>query len=108
MFCYSRLASSVSRININSALGQSVKNKSMRMIGICVFIFGLCFLPLNVVRSIGVVVKSIIPVNVDLCCSCKQHIMHAIYWQESTAAWTPSSTFLAHVILSKHSEDLLR
>ncbi|XP_043094518.1 P2Y purinoceptor 4-like isoform X2 [Puntigrus tetrazona] len=57
MFCYSRLASSVSRININSAQGQSVKNKSMRMIGICVFIFALCFLPLNVVRTIGVVVK---------------------------------------------------
>ncbi|XP_026067349.1 P2Y purinoceptor 4 [Carassius auratus] len=57
VFCYSRLASSVSRININSAQGQSVKNKSMRMIGICVFIFALCFLPLNVVRTIGVVVK---------------------------------------------------
>ncbi len=61
VFCYSRLASSVSRININSAQGQSVKNKSMRMIGICVFIFGLCFLPLNVVRTIGVVVKKYHP-----------------------------------------------
>lgn len=61
VFCYSRLASSVSRININSAQGQSVKNKSMRMIGICVFIFGLCFLPLNIVRTIGVVVKKYHP-----------------------------------------------
>uniref|UniRef100_A0A8C2KEA6 G-protein coupled receptors family 1 profile domain-containing protein n=2 Tax=Cyprinus carpio TaxID=7962 RepID=A0A8C2KEA6_CYPCA len=57
IFCYSRLASSVSRININSFKGQSVKTKSMRMIGICLFIFGLCFLPLNVVRTIGLVVK---------------------------------------------------
>ncbi len=61
VFCYSRLVSSVSRININSALGQSIKNKSMRMIGICVFIFGLCFLPLNVVRTIGVVVQKYHP-----------------------------------------------
>ncbi|KAK2912106.1 hypothetical protein Q8A67_004239 [Cirrhinus molitorella] len=34
VFCYSRLASSVSRINISSVQGQSVKAKSMRMIGI--------------------------------------------------------------------------
>ncbi|XP_051551944.1 P2Y purinoceptor 4-like [Myxocyprinus asiaticus] len=61
VFCYSRLASSVSRININSAQGQSVKAKSMRMIGICLVIFGLCFLPLNVVRTIGVVVIKFYP-----------------------------------------------
>ncbi|XP_050967206.1 P2Y purinoceptor 4 [Labeo rohita] len=61
VFCYSRLASSVSRINISSAQGQSAKTKSMRMIGICLLIFGLCFLPLNVVRTIGVVVKKYYP-----------------------------------------------
>ncbi|XP_051975587.1 P2Y purinoceptor 4-like [Xyrauchen texanus] len=61
VFCYSRLASSVSRINISSAQGQSVKAKSMRMIGICLVIFGLCFLPLNVVRTIGVVVIKFYP-----------------------------------------------
>ncbi|KAL1275209.1 hypothetical protein QQF64_028023 [Cirrhinus molitorella] len=61
VFCYSRLASSVSRINISSVQGQSVKAKSMRMIGICLFIFGLCFLPLNVVRTVGVVVKKYHP-----------------------------------------------
>ncbi|KAK9974960.1 hypothetical protein ABG768_023024 [Culter alburnus] len=61
VFCYSRLASSLSRININSVQGQSVKNKSLKMIGICLVIFGLCFLPLNVVRTIGVVVKKYHP-----------------------------------------------
>lgn len=61
VFCYSRLASSLSRININSVQGQSVKNKSLRMIGICLVIFGLCFLPLNIVRTIGVVVKKYHP-----------------------------------------------
>ncbi|XP_056601177.1 lysophosphatidic acid receptor 6 [Triplophysa dalaica] len=61
VFCYGRLASSVSRINIHSIKGQTVKAKSMRMIGICLVIFGLCFLPLNVVRTIGVVVKKYYP-----------------------------------------------
>ncbi|XP_051517979.1 P2Y purinoceptor 4-like [Myxocyprinus asiaticus] len=61
VFCYSRLASSLSRININSAQSQSVKAKSMRMIGICLVIFGLCFIPLNVVRTIGVVVIKFYP-----------------------------------------------
>lgn len=61
VFCYSRLASSVTRININSVQGQLVKNKSLKMIGICLVIFGLCFLPLNVVRTIGVVVKKYYP-----------------------------------------------
>ncbi|XP_073716795.1 lysophosphatidic acid receptor 6-like [Misgurnus anguillicaudatus] len=61
VFCYSRLASSVSRINIQSTQGQSVKAKSMKMIGTCMVIFGLCFLPLNVVRTLGVVVKKYYP-----------------------------------------------
>lgn len=61
VFCYGRLASSVSRINIHSTQGQTVKAKSMRMIAICLVIFGLCFLPLNVVRTIGVVVKKYYP-----------------------------------------------
>ncbi|XP_052448873.1 P2Y purinoceptor 4-like [Carassius gibelio] len=66
VFCYSRLASSVSRININSFKGQAVKTKSLRMIGICLVIFGLCFLPLNVVRTIGVVVKKYHPTKCSL------------------------------------------
>jgi len=61
VFCYSRLASSISRINRNSVQGQLVKTKSLRMIGICLVIFGLCFLPLNVVRTLGVVMKKYHP-----------------------------------------------
>ncbi|XP_073808313.1 P2Y purinoceptor 1 [Danio rerio] len=61
VFCYSRLVSSVSSINNSSVHGQSVKNKSLRMIGICLVIFGICFLPLNVIRTIAVIVKKYQP-----------------------------------------------
>ncbi|XP_067296272.1 P2Y purinoceptor 4-like [Pseudorasbora parva] len=66
VFCYSRLARSVTRINISSVQGQSVKTKSLRMIGICLVIFSLCFLPLNVVRTIGVIVKKYHPERCSL------------------------------------------
>ncbi|XP_066511102.1 P2Y purinoceptor 1-like [Hoplias malabaricus] len=59
--CYSRLASSLSRINEDSPRGQTIKTKSLRMIGICLVIFGLCFLPLNIVRTVAVVVKKYYP-----------------------------------------------
>ncbi|KAM6965366.1 P2Y purinoceptor 2-like [Aplochiton taeniatus] len=59
--CYSRLASLVSCLNINTSKGLAVKVKSQRMIGVCLLIFGLCFLPLNVVRTIGVVIKKYFP-----------------------------------------------
>ncbi|XP_067087689.1 P2Y purinoceptor 2 [Osmerus mordax] len=55
--CYSRLASVVSSININTGKGLAVKTKSLRMIGICLVIFGLCFLPLHVARTTAVVIK---------------------------------------------------
>ncbi|XP_062874369.1 P2Y purinoceptor 2-like [Trichomycterus rosablanca] len=61
LVCYSCLARSVTRISVNSQHGQSIKIKSLRMIGICLIIFGLCFLPLNAARTVGVVVKKFYP-----------------------------------------------
>ncbi|KAK1791989.1 hypothetical protein P4O66_001775 [Electrophorus voltai] len=57
LICYSCLATSVSHINVSSPQGQSIKKKSLKMIGICLIIFGLCLFPLNVVRTVAVVVK---------------------------------------------------
>lgn len=54
--CYSCLARSVTKVNVNSLQGQAVKTKSLRMIGLCLVIFGICFLPLNVTRTIAVVI----------------------------------------------------
>ncbi|XP_041793647.1 P2Y purinoceptor 2 [Chelmon rostratus] len=59
--CYGRLANTLTRLNISRANGLRVKEKSQRMIGMCLFIFGLCFLPLNVVRTVGVVLKKYYP-----------------------------------------------
>ncbi|XP_034548451.1 P2Y purinoceptor 4-like [Notolabrus celidotus] len=53
--CYGRLAITLTRLNISSAKGQRVKEKSERMIAVCLLIFGVCFLPLNVTRTVAVV-----------------------------------------------------
>ncbi|XP_071759646.1 P2Y purinoceptor 4 [Centroberyx gerrardi] len=60
-FCYRRLASTLTRLNISTTKGLAVKVKSQRMIGVCLVIFGLCFLPLNVVRTVGVVLNKYYP-----------------------------------------------
>lgn len=59
--CYSRLANTLTRLNISTAKGLKVKVKSQRMIGVCLVIFALCFLPLNVVRTVGVILKKYYP-----------------------------------------------
>uniref|UniRef100_W5LRL0 P2Y purinoceptor 2-like n=1 Tax=Astyanax mexicanus TaxID=7994 RepID=W5LRL0_ASTMX len=64
--CYSRLANSLSRLKVHTTQGQAIKMKSMKMIGVCLLIFGLCFLPLNVVRTAGVVVKKYYPDHCQL------------------------------------------
>ncbi|XP_029999814.1 P2Y purinoceptor 2 [Sphaeramia orbicularis] len=55
--CYGCLANTLTRLNISTAKGLKVKLKSQRMIGVCLVIFGICFLPLNVIRTVGVIVK---------------------------------------------------
>ncbi|MEQ2297644.1 hypothetical protein AMECASPLE_036691 [Ameca splendens] len=73
--CYGRLANKLTNLNISTSKGLKVKLKSQRMIGVCLFIFGVCFLPLNVIRTLGVVLKKFYPLK----CSVLQHIETAYY-----------------------------
>lgn len=57
VICYCLLASSVSQISTSTVHGPAVKAKSLRMITVCIVIIGLCFLPLNITRTIAVVMK---------------------------------------------------
>ncbi|XP_015462741.3 lysophosphatidic acid receptor 6-like [Astyanax mexicanus] len=66
LYCYIRLARSVSTINICHQKGKRIKSKSYKMVAICLVIFGLCFLPMNVVRTVVVVVKKYFSGNCDL------------------------------------------
>lgn len=64
--CYCRLACSVSRINATSAKGQAIKARSLKMVAVCLLIFGLCFAPLNATRTMGVVIKKFYPEQCSL------------------------------------------
>ncbi|XP_042344874.1 P2Y purinoceptor 4-like [Plectropomus leopardus] len=59
--CYGRLANTLTHLNISTAKGLKVKVKSQRMIGMCLVIFGLCFLPMNIIRTVAVVLKKYYP-----------------------------------------------
>ncbi|XP_015251930.1 PREDICTED: P2Y purinoceptor 2-like [Cyprinodon variegatus] len=59
--CYGRLANKLTTLNVSTAKGLKVRLKSQRMIGICLLIFCVCFLPLNVSRTLGVVFKKFYP-----------------------------------------------
>ncbi|XP_041854873.1 P2Y purinoceptor 2 [Melanotaenia boesemani] len=73
--CYGRVASTLTRLNISSSKGLKVKLKSQRMIGVCLVIFGLCFLPMNVARTVGVILKKYYPRR----CHALQQIETAYY-----------------------------
>lgn len=73
--CYSRLANKLTNLKSDTAKGLKVKLKSQRMIGVCLLIFGVCFLPLNVVRTLGVVLKKFYPRE----CSLLQQIETTYY-----------------------------
>ncbi|XP_019907949.1 P2Y purinoceptor 2 [Esox lucius] len=64
--CYILLAKSMSRININTSKGRSIKLKSFKMVATCLVIFGVCFVPLNIIRTIVVVLKKFFPGQCDL------------------------------------------
>ncbi|XP_046697872.1 lysophosphatidic acid receptor 6-like isoform X2 [Silurus meridionalis] len=59
LVCYIRLAKSVSGINLCHHKGRLMKSKSRKMVAICLLIFGLCFMPINVIRTVLVVLKKI-------------------------------------------------
>lgn len=66
LVCYSRLARSMSGINICHQKGKLMKSKSCKMVAVCLLIFGLCFTPINVIRTVVVVVKKFYPENCRL------------------------------------------
>uniref|UniRef100_A0A4W5PH89 G-protein coupled receptors family 1 profile domain-containing protein n=1 Tax=Hucho hucho TaxID=62062 RepID=A0A4W5PH89_9TELE len=59
--CYVQIARSVSLININTFNGRDIKAKSRKMVAMCLVIFGLCFMPLNMTRTVAVVLKKYFP-----------------------------------------------
>lgn len=61
LVCYSRLVRSMSSINLCHQKGKLIKSKSCKMVAVCLLIFGLCFTPMNVMRTILVVVKKFYP-----------------------------------------------
>lgn len=61
LVCYSCLARSVSSINIYHKKGKLIKSKSHKMMVVCLLIFGLCFMPMNVIRTVMVVIKKFCP-----------------------------------------------
>ncbi|KAM4578106.1 P2Y purinoceptor 2-like [Fundulus diaphanus] len=73
--CYGLLANKLTNLNSSTPKGLKVKQKSQRMIGVCLLIFGVCFLPLNVLRTLGVVFKKFYPLK----CRALQQIETAYY-----------------------------
>lgn len=66
LICYSRLVKSMSSINLCHQKGKLIKSKSCRMVAVCLLIFGLCFTPMNAIRTVLVVVKKFYPEHCHL------------------------------------------
>ncbi|KAM9446457.1 P2Y purinoceptor 4-like [Clarias gariepinus] len=64
--CYACLARSVTQINDKSMQGHLIKMKSLRMIGLCLVIFAICFFPMNVTRTVAVILKKFYPTECKL------------------------------------------
>ncbi|XP_076854324.1 lysophosphatidic acid receptor 6-like [Brachyhypopomus gauderio] len=73
--CYSRLVRSVSGISVCHQKGKLIKSKSRKMVTICLVIFGLCFMPTNVIRIVTIVVKKWFPNK----CTILLHVETAYY-----------------------------
>ncbi|XP_072289503.1 P2Y purinoceptor 2-like [Eucyclogobius newberryi] len=63
--CYFRLTNILTRLNTSTPKGLKVKLKSQRMIRMCLVIFGVCFLPMNVTRMIAAVLTKYFPHHCD-------------------------------------------
>ncbi|XP_067295925.1 P2Y purinoceptor 4-like [Pseudorasbora parva] len=59
--CYSLLVRSMSLLDTSHDNGQAIKNKSRKMVAVCLATFVVYFMPMNVVRSVGLVVKKFFP-----------------------------------------------
>uniref|UniRef100_A0A8C1CKT9 G-protein coupled receptors family 1 profile domain-containing protein n=1 Tax=Cyprinus carpio carpio TaxID=630221 RepID=A0A8C1CKT9_CYPCA len=64
--CYTLLVRSMSRLDTSHDSGQAIKSKSCKMVAVCLTIFVVCFTPMNVLRSVGLVVKKFFPCNCGL------------------------------------------
>ncbi|XP_072289587.1 P2Y purinoceptor 2-like [Eucyclogobius newberryi] len=73
--CYFCLSDTLTRLNTSNPKGLKVKLKSQRMIRMCLVIFGICFLPMNVIRTTGVVLIKYYPQR----CSALQSVQTAYY-----------------------------
>ncbi|XP_055017690.1 P2Y purinoceptor 2-like [Boleophthalmus pectinirostris] len=73
--CYFGLANTLTRLNTSTQKGLKVKLKSQRMIRMCLLIFGICFLPMNVIRTTGVILIKHYPQR----CSMLQAVQMAYY-----------------------------
>lgn len=73
--CYCCLANTLTRLNISTPKGLKVKLKSQRMIRICLIIFIICYLPMNVTRTMGVVLIKYYPQH----CYILQSVQTAYY-----------------------------
>ncbi|KAK7933268.1 hypothetical protein WMY93_004164 [Mugilogobius chulae] len=54
--CYIRVTNALTRLNNITPKSFKIKLKSQRMIRMCLVIFGVCFLPMNVIRTTSVAV----------------------------------------------------
>lgn len=59
--CYCHLVRSMSLLDTSHDNVQAIKNKSRKMVAVCLAIFVAYFMPMNVVRSVGVVIKKFFP-----------------------------------------------
>ncbi|XP_030214490.1 P2Y purinoceptor 4 [Gadus morhua] len=59
--CYWCLANTLARLQNQSARGRANRYKSQRKIAACLVTFAVCFLPLHVTRTMGVVLKTFYP-----------------------------------------------
>ncbi|KAL4623293.1 P2Y purinoceptor 2-like [Arapaima gigas] len=75
VLCYTSLVRSISLIKMNTTKGQAIKTKSCKMVALCLIIFAVCFTPLSVIRTIGLMVKMFVP----KCCKFLLHLETAYY-----------------------------
>ncbi|XP_077097958.1 lysophosphatidic acid receptor 6 [Siphateles boraxobius] len=61
VICYCLLVRSMSLVDTSHDNVQAIKNKSRKMVAVCLAIFVAYFMPMNVVRTVGIVVKKCSP-----------------------------------------------
>ncbi|XP_033828445.2 P2Y purinoceptor 2-like [Periophthalmus magnuspinnatus] len=73
--CYFQIKNALTRLNNITTKSLKVKLKSQRMIQMCLIIFGICFLPMNVTRTAAIVIIKFYPEH----CHMVHHVQTAYY-----------------------------